>query len=117
MTETIRIGRRTIQITHPDKAMFTRPRLTKLDVAQHYEQVAEVMVPHVRGRPLALQSFPQGTDGRGFFIKSVPSHFPDWINTAEVPKKGGSLTQLRANDAATLVYLASQNIVTPHICP
>ena len=35
-------------------------------------------------------------DARGFFMKSVPSHFPDWIKTAEVPKKGGSLTQVLA---------------------
>jgi bifunctional non-homologous end joining protein LigD len=115
MSETIRVGRREIEITHPDKAMFTRPQVTKLSLARHYERVAEVMVPHVRGRPLALQSFPQGTDSRGFFIKSVPSHFPDWIRTVEVPKKGGSLTQALADDAATLVYLAGQNVVTPHI--
>jgi bifunctional non-homologous end joining protein LigD len=73
------------------------------------------MLPHVRGRPLALESFPQGTDHRGFFLKSVPPHFPGWIETAEVPKKGGSLTQAVAANAATLVYLAGQNVVTPHI--
>jgi bifunctional non-homologous end joining protein LigD len=112
---TIRCGRRTIEITHPDKALFTEPTITKLDLARHYEAVAEVMLPHVRGRPLALESYPQGTGQRGFFMKSVPRHFPDWIRTAEVPKKGGSNTQVLAEDAATLVYLAGQNVVTPHI--
>jgi bifunctional non-homologous end joining protein LigD len=73
------------------------------------------MVPHVRGRPLALQSFPQGIEQQGFFMKSIPRHFPDWIKTAEVPKKGGSNTQVLADDGATLVYLAGQNVVTPHI--
>lgn len=95
--------------------MFTRPKVTKLDLAQHYERIGAVMVPHVAGRPLALQSFPQGTDSRGFFLKSVPGYFPDWIRTVVVPKKGGSLTQVLAGDAATLVYLAGQNVVTPHI--
>jgi bifunctional non-homologous end joining protein LigD len=115
MTETIRTEGREVEITHPDKALFTAPRVTKLDLARHYEQVASVMLPHVRGRPLALESFPQGTAHRGFFLKSVPPHFPDWIETAEVPKKGGSLTQAVAENAATLVYLAGQNVVTPHV--
>jgi bifunctional non-homologous end joining protein LigD len=115
MTETIRVGRRTVEIAHPDKALFIRPKITKLDLARHYQRVAEVMLPHVRGRPLALEAFPQGIGRPGFFMKSVPGHFPDWIATAEVPKKGGSLTQVIAQEAATLVYLAGQNVITPHV--
>jgi bifunctional non-homologous end joining protein LigD len=114
MTETVRIGRRTIEISHPDKALFTRPTITKLGLAHHYERVAEAMLPHVRDRPLALEAFPQGIDRPGFYLKSIPRHFPSWIATANVPKKGGSLTQVVADNAATLVYLASQNVVTPH---
>jgi bifunctional non-homologous end joining protein LigD len=45
----------------------------------------------------------------------VPDHFPDWIERVEVTKRGGTLTQVIARDAATLVYLASQNVITPHI--
>ncbi len=113
--ETVRVGGHTIEITHPDKVMFTRPPVTKRDLARHYEQVTAAMLPHVRGRPLALESYPQGTDQRGFFLKSMPAHFPDWIERAEIPKKGGSLTQVIAGPAATFVYLAGQNVVTPHI--
>jgi hypothetical protein len=111
----IRCGRREIAISHPDKALFTDPTITKLDLARHYEAIAEVMVPHVRDRPLALESYPQGTDHRGFYMKSVPKHFPDWIATANVPKKGGHNTQVLANEGAALVYLAGQNVVTPHV--
>jgi bifunctional non-homologous end joining protein LigD len=115
VTETIRVGRRAVPITHPDKALFTRPTATKLDLARYYERVAPAMLPHVRGRPLALQVFPRGIAARGYFMKSVPDHFPDWITTAKVAKRGGSLTQVIADEAATLVYLAAQNVVTPHV--
>jgi bifunctional non-homologous end joining protein LigD len=115
MSEAIRVGRRTVEITNPGKALFSRPKVTKLDVARHYELVAKAMLPHVRGRPLALEAFPRGIDHAGFYLKSIPDHFPDWISRVEVPKKGGSLTQVVANDAATLVYLAGQNVVTPHV--
>jgi bifunctional non-homologous end joining protein LigD len=113
--ETIRIGRRDVAISHPDKALWTDPTYTKHDLARHYERVAEAMLPHVRDRPLALEAFPQGTARRGFYLKAVPDHFPDWVERATVEKRGGSNVQALANNAATLVYLAGQNVVTPHI--
>jgi bifunctional non-homologous end joining protein LigD len=114
MTETIDVAGRTIEVTHPDKAMFPDPEVTKRDLVRHYLDLAPAMVPHVAEHPLALQMFPQGIEGKGYFMKSVPKHFPDWIATVEVPKRGGTLTQVLADDAATLVYLAGQNMITPH---
>jgi bifunctional non-homologous end joining protein LigD len=116
MTESVRAGRRSIPITHADRVVFPQAKVTKLDLARHYAAVAPAMVPHVRDRPLAVQSFPQGIEGQGHFMKNAPRHFPDWIATANVPKReGGSLRQVLANDAPTLVYLAGQNAITPHI--
>src|SRR3984957_8982494 len=112
---TIRVGRREVTISHPDKRLFADPPITKLELAHHYQRVAGAMVPLVRDRPLALQAFPDGIEGKGFFMKSVPRYFPDWIATATVPKRGGTLTQVLGQNAATLVYLAGQNVVTPHI--
>ncbi len=112
---TLRVGRRSIRISNPDKALFGNPAVTKLELARHYEAVAPAMLPHVRGRPLALQAFPRGIDAHGYFLKAIPDHFPDWIARVEVPKRGGTLTQVLADDAATLVYLAGQNVITPHV--
>jgi len=114
VTEEIRVGRRAVRITHPDRDVFPQVRLTKLDLARHYERVAPLMVEHVRDRPLALQAFPQGVDSDGFFMKAVPGYFPEWIGRVTVPKKGGTVTHVLAQDAATLVYLAGQNVVTVH---
>jgi bifunctional non-homologous end joining protein LigD len=116
VTDMVKAGRRSIPITHADRVVFPQAGLTKLDLARHYAAVAPVMVPHVRDRPIAVQSFPQGVGGKGFFVKNAAKHFPDWIKTARVPKReGGTLRQVLANDAPTLVYLAGQNAITPHI--
>ena len=115
MAEELRLGRRTVAISHPDKVLFPRSGVTKLDLARHYERVGPVMLPYVRGRPLALQGFPGGIEGPGFYMKAVPGHFPGWIARATVPKRGGTVTHVLAEDAATLVYLAGQNVVTPHL--
>lgn len=116
MTEILVVGRRRVAISHPERVVFPDSGLTKLDLARHYATVGEVMVPHVRGRPLALQSFPQGIADGGFFLKDAPGHFPDWIPTVAVPKReGGTIDQVLANEVATLVFLAGQNVITPHV--
>jgi bifunctional non-homologous end joining protein LigD len=112
----VRAGRREVAISHPDRVVFPDAGLTKLDLARHYAAVGPVMVPHVRGRPLALQVFPKGIEGDGHFLKDAPRHFPDWVATAVVPKReGGTIRHVLANDVPTLVYLAGQNAVTPHV--
>jgi bifunctional non-homologous end joining protein LigD len=116
MSETVRAGRRRVPISHADRMVFPDVGLTKLDLARHYAGVASVMVPHVRGRPLALQTFPQGIERDGYFLKNTPRHFPEWVSTAQVPKReGGTIRQVLGDDAATLVYLAGQNAITPHV--
>jgi bifunctional non-homologous end joining protein LigD len=112
--EELRIDRREVRITHAERRVFPEAGLSKLDLARHYERVAPLMLPHIRDHPLALQAFPGGIDEEGFFMKAVPQYFPEWIKRVTVPKKGGTITHVLARDAATLVYLAGQNVVTVH---
>jgi bifunctional non-homologous end joining protein LigD len=109
-----RAGPKVVSISHPDKVLFPVAGLTKRDLARHYETVAPAMLPYVKDRPLAVQAFPKGIEEHGFFMKAVPGYFPDWIDRVTVRKRGGTVTHVLANHAATLVYLAGQNVVTPH---
>lgn len=114
MTEQLRVSGRDVKITHSDRVVFPAAGLTKLALARHYERVALLMLPYVRDRPLALQAFPDGIEGSGYFMKAVPGYFPNWIKRTTVPKKGGTITHVLAQDAATLVYLSGQNVITLH---
>jgi bifunctional non-homologous end joining protein LigD len=104
-----------VEITHPDKVLFPDDGITKADLASYYERVAEWMLPHVRGRPVSMQRFPDGIDGKGFFHKDIPDYFPDWIKRVEVPKSGGTVTHVIVSGRDTLVYLVGQNTITPHV--
>ena len=42
-------------ITHPEKVLFPDEGITKAELAAYYESVADVMVPHIRGRPVTLE--------------------------------------------------------------
>lgn len=108
-------GSRKIEISHPDKVLFPKDGITKLDLAEYYAKIAETALPHYRNRPLTIQRFPDGIDAQGFFQKNVPDYFPDWIERVEVPKEDGTVTHALANHPATLVYLANQGCITPHL--
>jgi bifunctional non-homologous end joining protein LigD len=112
---TVMAGRRRIAISHPDKVLFPASGVTKRELAEHYASVAPLMVPLIRDHPVAMQAFPGGIEAHGYFMKDVPDHFPDWIRRVTVAKRGGSLTHLLPNDPATLVYMANQNVITPHV--
>jgi bifunctional non-homologous end joining protein LigD len=73
------------------------------------------MLPHVRNRPVSMQRFPGGIEQRGFFHKDVPDYFPAWVRRVQVPKSNGTVTHALVCDPETLVYLANQNTITPHV--
>jgi bifunctional non-homologous end joining protein LigD len=106
---------REVTITHPDRVVFPRDGITKAQLVDYYVRVAEVMVPHVRDRPLTQQRFPSGIGGFVFWHKQIPDYFPDWVERVEVETSKGPQTQVLANDPATLAYLANQNCITPHV--
>jgi bifunctional non-homologous end joining protein LigD len=111
----VRVGRRTVEVSNPDKVLYPDDGITKGDLLDYYRRVAERMLPHLRGRPVAMERYPDGIDGERIFQKDVPGHFPGWIDRAKVPKEGGTLQQVVCGEAATLVYLANQACITPHV--
>ena len=111
----MRAGRRDVPLTHPDKVLFPDDAITKADLAAYYRDAAPRMVPLVRDRPVSLQRFNAGIGRAGFFQKNVERGAPPWVKRVQVGKRGGSLWHVLANDAATLVWLANQNCITPHV--
>lgn len=111
----IKVSGREVEISNADKVLFPADGITKRDLAEYWVKIAETALPHFRNRPLTMRRFPDGIDTDGFFQKHIPEHFPDWIDRAELPKEGGTVTHVIANDAATLVYLADQGCIEPHL--
>jgi bifunctional non-homologous end joining protein LigD len=107
-------GRR-VKLSNPEKVLFPAAGLTKADLVAYYERVAPAMLPHLAGRPLSLQRYPDGIDAEGFMQKNASRYFPKWIRRARLAKQDGAVAHVVAEDAATLVYLANQACVTVHV--
>jgi len=114
-TARVRIGRRELDISRPEKVLFPEDGITKGELIEYYAAVAPRILHHLRNRPLMLERYPDGIQKVRIFQKEVPSYFPSWIRRVSVKKVGGTVTHLVCNDAATLVYIANQACVTPHI--
>lgn len=106
---------RTIELSNLDKVFFPDAGITKGDIVDYYGRIAEVMLPHVADRIVSMHRWPDGLAGAHFFHKDVPDYFPDWIRTVSVEAEDDTLRQLVIDDAATLVYLAQQACLTPHV--
>jgi bifunctional non-homologous end joining protein LigD len=113
--EIIRIGRHEVKLTHPEKLLFPEDGLTKRDLIEYYQRIAPWILPHLRDRPVTLERYPDGIDKPGFFQKAASSYYPGWIKTVTVEKMGGTVQHVVCDDVATLVYLATQACVTPHV--
>lgn len=107
---------RGVRVSDPDKVFFPDSGITKGDIADYYGRIADVMLPHVRGRCVSMHRWPDGIDGDDFYQKQAPDYFPGWIRTEAVPRKeGGSVRHVVVDEARTLVYLADQACLTPHV--
>ena len=102
-------------ISHPDKILFPVDGITKGELANYYEMIAPVMLPHLRRRPVTMERYHRGIAAEGFFQKDVVKGFPEWLERVEVPKKDGTVHHPIANDARSLLWLANQNSITIHV--
>ena len=107
-------GRR-VKLSNLDKILFAAAGLTKADLIDYYRRVAPVMLPHLEGRPLSFERYPDGVDAGGFMQKNASDYFPSWIRRARLAKQDGDVEHVVADSAATLVYLANQACVTLHV--
>ena len=111
----LKAGRRRVRISNPDKVLFPDDGITKLDLANYYAAVAPAMVEHVRDRPLNLWRWNKGIAEDVVVQQAIPKGAPDWVRRVTVSRRrGGDITHAVGGEAATLVWLANQNCITPH---
>ena len=102
-------------ISHPEKVLFPDDGITKGELAAYYEEMAPFILPHILRRPVTMERFHRGIGEPGFFQKSVTKGFPEWLQRVEVPKHGGTVHHPLVTDTRSLLWMANQNCITPHV--
>ena len=95
-----------LKFTNLNKVFYPADGYTKRDVINFYAAVADLLVPHLQGRPLSLKRYPNGID-QDFFFQKDASGFPDWLHREELEDDEESKTRVICDDKASLLYLAN----------
>jgi len=110
------VAGRELKLTNLDKTLFAPldgtddPPITKRDLISYFARIAPAMLPHLDGRPLNLQRFPNGAGSQGFWQKDIPSSAPEWLRRwREVGVDAREAnTHLVADSVAELCWLGNQ---------
>ena len=110
-------GRR-LSLSNLDKVLYPATGFTKGQVIDYYARISEVMVPHLRDRPVTLKRYPNGVEGEFFFEKRAPAHMPEWIPIASVPSRSGTHDPIRfavIGERAGLIWAANLAALEFHV--
>jgi bifunctional non-homologous end joining protein LigD len=101
---TVEVGARKLTFTNLNKVFYPKEGYTKRDLLNYYDAVADLLLPHLRDRPLSLKRYPNGIEADYFFQKNADD-FPPWIRVEPVESEERVINYVIANDRETLLWL------------
>ncbi|WP_084248607.1 ATP-dependent DNA ligase [Mycobacterium avium] len=104
-----------VKLTNADKVVYPATGTTKADVFDYYTRIADVMIPHIAGRPVTRKRWPNGVDQESFFEKQLASSAPDWLPRASVTHRSGTTTYPIIDSATGLAWIAQQAALEVHV--
>ncbi len=111
----MRVGRREVAFSNPDKVFFPALGLTKGDLLRYYLDLAPLLLPHVRRRPMQMLRYPDGVEGPAFYQKRVPRPHPAWLETVEIRFPSGRTAAFPVvNDRASLAWIVNLGSIDLH---
>jgi bifunctional non-homologous end joining protein LigD len=111
------IDGRELSLSNLDKVLYPDTGFMKSQVLDYYARIADVMLPHLRGRPTTFRRFPHGVAEMSFYEKHAPDSRPDWVDTIEVPSKSGddAIDYVAVSDRPTLLWAANLAALEFHV--
>ncbi len=112
----VKAGRRSIEISSPEKVLFPGSSITKEDVARYYARIGSSFIYHIGSRALTIQRFPDGIGKNGFFQQERADYFDRIVESHVLPRKDGSeLEHIVCDTDACPVFLANLGAITFHM--
>ncbi len=111
--------RPTVAVTRPEKVFWPEEGYTKGDLDAFYQATSPWLMPFLRDRPVVLDRYPDGIDGKSFFQKKAPDFVPEWVVTREIwteeEESGEEARYYLANDEQALRYLVNLGAIPLHV--
>jgi len=106
-----------VKLTNLKKLFWPAEGYTKGDLVAYYEQVAPLLLPYLRDRPLVLTRYPDGITGKSFYQKDAPEFAPAWVRTERVYSKDAEreIDYFVVDDVESLRYVANSGAIPLHL--
>src|SRR5258708_11389222 len=104
-----------VKLTNPDKVLYPATGTTKAEVFDQHVRSADVVLPHIAGRPATRKRWPNGVDEASFFEKQLASSAPDWLNRASITHRSGTTTYPIIDTVEALAWIAQQAALEVHV--
>jgi bifunctional non-homologous end joining protein LigD len=105
----VTVGGHELSLSNLDKVLYPQGGFTKSELIEWYARMGEVLLPHLRGRPLTMKRYPDGVEAAHFYEKRCPRHRPEWVRTAQVwsERHQEEIEYCLVEDLPTLVWAAN----------
>ena len=105
--KTFTFGKIKVKATNVNKIYFPDDEITKGDVINYYQQIADYILPYLKGRPQSLLRMPNGINAPGFFHKDAGEDAPSFIKTKKLFSESTNkhINYIICDNKATLAYL------------
>ncbi|MEO6870707.1 MAG: non-homologous end-joining DNA ligase [Chthoniobacterales bacterium] len=105
----LKVEGKDLAVSNLDKVLWPKAGFTKGEMINYYIQIAPVLLPHLKDRPLTMKRYPNGVESGFFYEKNCPTHRPKWVRTATVWSDGNDrdMQYCLAQDLPTLVWAAN----------
>jgi len=104
-----------VRLTNPDKVLYPATGTTKAEIFDYYVAIADVMLPHIAGRPVTRKRWPNGVEQPAFFEKQLASSAPDWLHRGSITHKSGTTTYPIIDTPEGLAWIAQQAALEVHV--
>ncbi|RZI85504.1 MAG: DNA ligase D [Rubrivivax sp.] len=103
-----------LRVTHPDRIIDPSTGITKLELVQYYDKVAEHMLPHLKQRPVSLVRGPEGIGGELFFQKHGDKLKIQGIKQLDPALDPGHPSLLEVSTRQALLSSVQMNVIEFH---
>lgn len=100
-----------LQITHPEKPLWKKPDIHKMEYIQYLLDISPYMLPFLKDRLLTVIRYPHGMLGKAFYQKNCPEYAPSFVHT----HKYEDIDYIICEDLKTLLWLGNQLAFEFHI--
>jgi bifunctional non-homologous end joining protein LigD len=112
-----------VQLSNPTKILYPKDKIDKREITEYFRAISPFMLPHLAGRGVNMQRWPNGIHEPEWFQHQAPPKLPKFVRTLKFDKRESyviekgrtQVERIVVDNVETLLYLANLAALTLHV--